>query len=227
MADRERVLALLHELEDADAEEGALLEELDGFAREVQTIQAAVSRLQGFATRLPSKRERLAAELARALTEKAAARDALAEAEEAVRTAKKDGQGDAQRFEIRARDRLSVAERRNAEAQAAVEELERETRGAEEEAGEIETIARALAETLRGRPRLAEDAGAEPEPGLAGIAAWGEAARAALFVARGQVAAERDAVIRQANELGAVALGEPLTSASAAVVARRVERDLD
>jgi hypothetical protein len=51
-------------------------------------------------------------------------------------------------------------------------------------------------------------------------------ARASLFVARGQVAAEREAVIRQANELGAVALGEPLTSASAAVVTRRVERAL-
>jgi hypothetical protein len=47
-----------------------------------------------------------------------------------------------------------------------------------------------------------------------------------LLVARSQLAAERDAVLRQANELGAVLLGEALPPTSAAAVARRVEAEL-
>jgi hypothetical protein len=58
------------------------------------------------------------------------------------------------------------------------------------------------------------------------VAEWGTRARAALLVARGQVAAERDAVVRQAAELGALLLGEALPATSAAGVARRVEREL-
>ena len=52
---------------------------------------------------------------------------------------------------------------------------------------------------------------------------WAGRARAALFVARGGLAAERDAVVRQANELGALVLGEPLTAGGPASVARRIE----
>ncbi len=39
MADRERVLALLHELEGADAEKGVLLEELDRLANDEPSIR--------------------------------------------------------------------------------------------------------------------------------------------------------------------------------------------
>ena len=56
--------------------------------------------------------------------------------------------------------------------------------------------------------------------------AWTEVARASLFVARGQLSIEREAVIRQANELGAVALGEPLSSMGTGALTRRVERAL-
>ena len=58
----------------------------------------------------------------------------------------------------------------------------------------------------------------------ADLATWATEARAALFVARGRLAAERDAVIRQANELAALVLGEPLSVQSAGLVARRVEQ---
>ncbi|MDQ3857803.1 MAG: hypothetical protein M3327_05050, partial [Actinomycetota bacterium] len=70
---------------------------------------------------------------------------------------------------------------------------------------------------------LGSAAGAEAGPTLADVARWATEARAALFVARGRLAAEREALIRQANELGTVVLGEPLASQSAALVARRVE----
>jgi hypothetical protein len=226
VADRERVLALLHELEDADAEAGALLEELDGLARRTDAVRVRALELEAFEARLPSRREGTASEVARAGAEEVAALDALSVAEDAVRTSTKEREAEARRFEVRARDRLSVAKRRRTEAEAAVDELESEAQAAHEEARGLASRAAAIAEQLRGRPRVAEDAGADPGSELDGIAGWGETARAALFVARGQVAAERDAVIRQANELGAVVLGEPLTSASAVVVARRVERAL-
>ena len=45
-------------------------------------------------------------------------------------------------------------------------------------------------------------------------------ARAALLVARSSLASQRDAVIRQANELGSLVLGEPLAARSPADVAR-------
>ncbi|MDQ3891244.1 MAG: hypothetical protein M3312_11945, partial [Actinomycetota bacterium] len=73
------------------------------------------------------------------------------------------------------------------------------------------------------RPQLAEHGGAAPGPGLAGVSTWATSARAALFVARGGLVSEREAVIRQANELGALVLGEPLTSATPSLVARRIE----
>jgi hypothetical protein len=97
---------------------------------------------------------------------------------------------------------------------------------ADEEAKELARRAGELAGALAERPRLAADAGAPPEESLPGIAEWGTRARAALLVSRGQLAAERDAVIRQANELGSLVLGEPLTTTSAAGVVRRVERVL-
>jgi hypothetical protein len=154
-----------------------------------------------------------------------AARAAHSEAEKAVRGAGDETSTEAARFEVRARDRLSSAERRAAEAHEAAFDLDRRAQGADAEGQELEQEARRLAEELRGRPRLAQDAGADPAPGLGGIAEWGSAAGAALFVARGQLAAEREGVIRQANELGSLALGEPLTALGASVVARRVQRE--
>ncbi len=68
---------------------------------------------------------------------------------------------------------------------------------------------------------------AEPGTGPQALADWGTQARAALLVARNQLATERDAVVRQALELGALLLGETLPQTSAAQVGRRVERELD
>ena len=94
------------------------------------------------------------------------------------------------------------------------------------EGDELDARARRLAAELGGWSQVAEDAGREPAADLDGLQAWAEVARAGLFVARGQLASQREGIVRQANEIGAVALGEPLTSASAAVVTRRVRRSL-
>jgi hypothetical protein len=222
----EEPLAGLRELERADEKIGATLVELDQLAAELDETRAKAEELQGFAARLPTERARRLAELERAREEVSAADRTLAQAEEALRFAKSDAAREAELFAVRARDRVSVAERRAAEAAAAVTDLEHEAGVAAVEGHQLHARARKLAAELGARPRIASDAGEKPGAGLEGVQAWGEVARAALFVARGQLSAERDAVIRQAIELGSAALGESLGSASVAVVAKRIEQEL-
>ena len=222
----EGVLEVLRELERADEEIGDELAELERLAGEVESVRTKAEELKTFAARLPADREARAQELQRAKVEAAAAQRVLGEAEERVRTARPEDAQDAERFLVRARDHASVAERRLEEAAASAEDLKDRVTEATIQGHELHTHARRLAADLLGRPRIAEDAGREPDADLAGVEAWSEVARAALFVGRGQLAAERDGIIRQANELGAAALGEPLTSLGTGALARRVERGL-
>jgi hypothetical protein len=217
----EGILVLLMELERADEEVGAVLADLDRLGERLDSLRTRVSDLRAFEDRLPFERERRASKLERARAEAESAHDALEKAEEAVRSAKPEAAREAELFEVRARDRVQSTERNLAEAGKVAASLE-----AGREAGDLHRSARALAVELGGRSRLAEDAGKEPGRGLDGVVAWTEVARASLFVARGQVTAEREAIVRQATELGAVALGEPLTSGSPAIVVRRVEQGL-
>jgi len=189
-------------------------------------VRARVGKLEAFAARLPAEGEARAAELERSRAEASAAQRVLEEAEAAVLAAGPENAQEAKRFRVRARDRASVADRRVVEATKAAEDLENRVAEATIEGHELHAHARELAAELRGRPRIAEDAGKEPRPGLDGVEAWSEIARASLFVARGQLSAEREAVIRQANELGALALGEPLSAMGTSALTRRVERAL-
>jgi hypothetical protein len=223
-------LDLIRELERADEEVGAVLAELDGLYAATEAVRERALALEAFFARLPAARAaaaevvekagRAAAEAAQAAERAGAELHAAEEAGDAERLAA------ARRFDVRARDSLAVASRRHGEAVAERERLDAEAADAEREQAELVTRAAELAAALRERPRLAPDAGAEPAPSLDGIAAWAAGARAALLVARGALASERDAVIRQANELGSLVLGEPLAPAAAAIVARRVERAL-
>ena len=222
----EEVLEALAELERADAETGEALARLEGLAAELDAIRATSDEVQAFDARLPSERERLGAELERAAAEQVAAREAMAEAEQAARTAQPDRAREAERFLVRARDHVSMAERRAAKAVSRRDDLENAVAEMTMEADELHARARRLAAELNGWSQVAGDAGREPAADLDGLQAWAEVARAGLFVARGQLASQREGIVRQANEIGAVALGEPLTSASAAVVTRRVRRSL-
>ena len=208
----EGVLVVLRELERADEETGTALADLDRLAGDVDSVRARVDELEAFAARLPAEADVRAAELERSRAEASAAQRVLEEAEAAVLAAGPENAHEGERFRVRARDRASVADRRVAEATI--------------EGHELHAHAREFAAELRGRPRIAEDAGKEPHPGLDGVEAWSEIARASLFVARGQLSAEREAVIRQANELGALALGEPLSAMGTGAVASRVEQAL-
>jgi predicted nucleic acid-binding Zn-ribbon protein len=224
----ERTLAFLRELERADEAVSATLAELDELAAAVEEVRTGALELEALLIRLPAERERLASDLAEAEPAAAQARELLvqAEAEHADATARRDEERArvAARLEVRARDALRMAERRVDEVRREQAAVAAQVEAVDAEIPRLDERARTLAGALAVRPRLAAEAGSVPEPGLTGIAEWGTQARAALFVARGSLASEQDALIRQANELGSLVLGEPVAAWNAAAVARRVER---
>ena len=222
---------LLRELERADGAVARELAELDELARETEEMGARARELEEFLARLPAEREGLRRAREEAGRQLNRARQELAEAERLLAAAEGDRRSDraaeARRRIRRARDELRLVERRGGELREREARLEHRAEEAEGDARRLQARALELAGVLRGRPRLAERAGVTPAPGVAGVAEWASGARAALFVARAGLGAEREAVIRQANELGALVLGEPLGASSAATVVHRVERAIE
>lgn len=227
---QDRRLAFIRELEQADEVVAAVLTELDELYAACEGVRKRALELEAFFVRLPAEHAAAArgGEEARAGLDES--RAAAGRAADEVRAAEAAGDDErlaaARRFHVRARDAVHSGERLLREAEEHSARLEAQADAAGDEAQVLARRARELAAALAERPRLAAEAGAPPEEGLVGIAEWGTRARAALLVARGQLAGEREAVVRQANELGALVLGEPLTATSAAGVVRRVEREL-
>ena len=222
-------LDLIRELERADEEVAAVLAELDELYASTEAVRERALDLEAFFARLPSARTAAAEAVDDAERDVLAAEETAARAAAGLRAAEEAGDSErlaaARRFDVRARDSLAGARRRHDEALAERERLDTEAAEAERERPELGARAGELATALRERPRLAPDA-AEPGTSLEDVSAWAAGARAGLLVARSSLAAERDAVIRQANELGSLVLGEPLAPAAASTVARRVERAL-
>ena len=220
-------LALLRELVAADASLAADLAELESLADETAAVRERADALAALLAGADAERGRLATEVEQAERDLAERVETLKDAESELAIAESKGDDErlaaARRFVVRARDSQRVANRRVEAARAEAHAFADRVRAAEHEVPEIETRAAVVAESLRGRPRLAEAAGHGPGPGLVGVIEWASGARAALFVARTAVATEREALIRQANELGSVILGEPLYAASPIVVAATVE----
>jgi len=175
-------------------------------------------------TALPADLERASATLAEAERE---VEERRASVEEAEAAATRTDDPAARRAEVRARDLLHSARRKATHAKAELERLQHEAERRRQEAAELATRARALAAELRERPGLGETASEPPGETLDDVIAWATETRAALLVARSGLAAQRDAVIRQANELGSLVLGEPLAAQTPAAVARRIESQAD
>lgn len=223
-------LALLHELERADEAVAAELAEADELSAEVDGLRARALELEAFLARLPEERALASdaiAEAQRALDEAGAgAKLAADEVARAETTADADRLAEARRFELRARDSLQMAQRRLESALGRTAELDAQADAAQRESASLESRSAELAAALLARPRVSGEAVAAPGPGPAGVAEWGTRTRAALLVARSQLASEREAVVRQANELGASVLGEELPPLGTAAVAERVQREL-
>jgi hypothetical protein len=217
-------LAELRELERADEAVAAALLEADELYAGVEDVRGRAHALLELSDRLPAEREAAAEAVAEADRQLADARAAAEQAAAELRLAEAGGNAEraaeARRFDLRARDSLHMAERRAVAAQERAAELEARAAAAERDGVALEQEARELG------GRLADEVAAEPGAGPARVAEWGTEARAALLVSRSRLAAERDAVVRQAHELGAAVLGEDLPPLGAREVVRHVESTL-
>jgi hypothetical protein len=227
----DRRLAILEDLERSEEEVAAELAEVDELYAACEQVRLGAHDLIDLLERLPEEREaaeREIEEAARALEDAGAV---FENAEQELAAAEKTGDQEvvaaARRFHIRARDALHLAERRARAAEDHAAELEAAARAAEEHVRELSARARELAEALGRRPRVAVETEIPPDASPAQVAEWGTQARAALLVARSQVAAERDALVRQANELASNVVGEPVGAMSAAGAADLLRRTLD
>jgi DNA repair exonuclease SbcCD ATPase subunit len=217
---------LLAYARDLEAEDSALAEaigEIEALRREAGELRARASHALEFLARLPEARTAAASTIEEARAELETRRTEAADAEARLeRAEKEEAVLAARRAVVRTRDLASGAERKVARLLADQEALEAEARALEAELPEFDRLAAHLAVRLGG-VRRAPGAGS-PQPGAAGTAAWASRAEASLFVARGGLETERDRVIRQANELAAAALGEPLAASSVSRVREQLER---
>ena len=216
-------LELLRELERADETVAAELAEVDELYAAVEELRGRALELEDLFASLPDRRAAAAQAVREAELGLAEARIAAERAAAELAQATEEQLAAARRRELSARDSLHVAERLAAAARGNAAELDERVGAAESETRALEARAADLAATLGARPRLADEAVGHPEPGTTGVAEWGTRARAALLVARSQLAAERDAVVREAHELAALVLGEPLPPLGAREIVRRVE----
>ena len=86
--------------------------------------------------------------------------------------------------------------------------------------------ARAIARELAELQRVSASGRALPEASVDGLVDWASRVHVALLVVRGQLDVERDRLVREANELGSVVLGEELAGNSVELVGRRVRKVL-
>ena len=115
----------------------------------------------------------------------------------------------------RGRDHVAVAESGLLRARSAYEELEGDAAELPSELSHLEVEA---GEISRSAPDL-------PTPGTGprALSAWASHAHAELFVALSQLGAQRERIIREANELASMLLGEPTYGSTVAQALRQVE----
>jgi hypothetical protein len=227
---RREVLAAAAELERADREQAAALDVVDGLGRRVDELRDRVAADRDTLERVPGERAQLAQlegeardRHERAQGQLSAARTRLAEL------------GSANDSEVLEAARRAVERGALAVSEAAAglerltgrrEELRSEEQRARVDAEEVEAEARRLARDLREAPRVSASGIDDPDAGLDGADAWAEQAQAGLLVARTGLERERERTVREAAELGASALGEPVGPAGVAAIRRRLEREL-
>lgn len=227
MSGRQGLDGLLAELGDTDVARSAEFAEIDSLTSRVFALRARAGEVAHLLEVAPAERGRLEGALDEARGELGASLAALAAAEAELAAAggtrDSERQAAAGRAVVRERDSVLLAERRAGAAEQAVRDHERKVEAAGEEASDLGAHGRELSRELSGRARVPAGLVDAAPSDLAALAAWASGVGAALLVARSAVAAERDQVIRQANELASMVLGEPIAAASVAVVLRRIE----
>ena|SRR5579871_5886362 len=199
-------------------------EQLSEDSSRLRDVELAVTAIRRRAEAIVAELGAFPAELERLSTAAVEAADELGRRQATAEATAQDLEGEhddetRQRLEraaTRAFERAGDASRRFERATAAVEQLEGDTAELPAELATLRLEALALAEAA---PVLGA-----PEPGTDGLIAWASRAQAELFVEVGQLDRQRDNVIREANELASMLLGEPTYGSTVAQAVDRVER---
>ena len=209
------LVAYARELEAEDAALAAALEEVDRAREEASSLRERAEHAHDVLDRLPERRSASARAVDDAEGELQRRRAELQEAESQLEQATKDeALLAARRAVVRAQDLVASEERKVERVRLGAAAVEEDAAAMQAELPELDRAAADLAPRVEG----------VPEPAEIGVASWAARAEAALFVRRSGLEAQRERVIRQANELGAAAFGEPLLSASVSLVRERLER---
>lgn len=223
----EPLLRIVDELERRDEDAAAALREIEELQREVEETRACVGAIAAFFASFPDAFAARETEERAAGESRTAAAAALAEAEVALAEAKGRGREDArlaaERTVQHARDALDDAEHRVERARAERERLvleEQEQRG---DADRLVLRVQPLAGRLAANRRIGTD---PPGPHLDDVLEWTSRARGDLLLAHAGLATERDKVVREATELVASALGEPLPGNGVAGVREQLTRSI-
>jgi hypothetical protein len=204
-------LAELQALARRDAELRAESDRLRAVDAAVAALRTRVETLVAFLEELPDRRARLAADVTAAGDDVERRRRELHEAEaELERASGEEDRRLAAHARERAADHVAVAVAAADRVTAARDELEREAAEAPRELA-----------TLHGEAGRLSDVPVPPDDPAA-LVDWASRAHASLFVASGTVDQQRDRLVREANELGSMLLGEPTYGSTVEQVAARV-----
>jgi hypothetical protein len=213
------LLIFAEELERRDADVARSLVEVERVEREVEEIRVHGTAAAAFLASLPGALAALEADERAAADEQTAAGAAVREAEATLERARKDDQRlAAARALEQARDRAHAAELWVSQGREAYARLEGERRARSEESQRLAAHATELGPSVRGVP--------PPSAGLDDALEWASRARGELLLERAALAGERDTLVREATELLASVLGEPLVATAVTGVRDRLERAL-
>jgi len=205
----DRALSELRALAARDAELAERRGEITQREEEIAAIRGRAEQIEAALAAQPAEQRSREDELDEARAELERRREELVHAERALEEAQSDEERDRARHGVdRARDHIAVAQARVDRAETAVAELAREARDLPAELESLEVRARALPDT----PRLAGS-----------LVDWASRSHAEAFVAARQIDTERERIIREANELASMLLGEPAYGSTPAQALRRVE----
>jgi chromosome segregation ATPase len=223
-------LAIVAELQARDDLVAARIGEVAALADRVRILLAGASEVQAGLAALPAELAALERGELDARDRERGARSELALAEGTLAGLERARRPKAHALE-EARREVETAVVALADVRAYVERLAaqrealRETGSRlEREAGELERKAREAAAALARLPRLMDAGKSAPASGLDGLLEWGGRVRAALFVLRGTLEAERERIVAEASALGSAVLGEDVGVSSVWLVRRRLEQ---
>ncbi len=218
-------VARARDLEARDRELAGAIEELRELEREVERIRGSAEEIQAALTSYPIERAALELRRGEAVEELARRRARQAQAEQALERARgrasREGAAEAEREAARAREAAVAAEAALARVDRSILALDERKLEADRTIPVLARAALTAHGKLEARPRV--DSPGLPPRQAEELAAWAGRARAALLLARSGLEREREGVVREANEMGAALLGDPLFAGGVAGLRRRLE----